>query len=80
MNDEGLVGLSMQNFGGFAIFDLRSGNKTLSLHDMNASKSELFGRHVMILTNTGSLELYDHRKMLSGPVMVYNSEFKPLRE
>lgn len=74
------MGLSMQNFGGFALFDLRSGRKTLNLHDLNASKSAVLGNHLVILTSTGSLELYDHRRVLSGPLRAYNPEFKGFRE
>ena len=72
----GTLGLSMSQNGGFALFDLRTASKTMHLMTLNAVKSEFVGHLMALLTDSGSLELFDVRKIHSGPLRIFNPEFK----
>ena len=45
-----LLGLSMTNFGGIALFDIRNGKKAMHLQELNAAKSEFKEHYIGVLT------------------------------
>jgi hypothetical protein len=75
---QNLLSLSMSDFGGFALFDLRQGSKTTHMTTLNAIKTSFYAsnpNYLSLLTKQGSLELYDLRNLSGGPVNIFNQQF-----
>jgi hypothetical protein len=69
--------MSLGLTGGFALFDVKQGEKTLQLKDIHAVQTKYYPEntnYIGVVTVEGSLELYDVRNM-SGLVAIYNEEF-----
>ena len=78
---QNLLSLSMSDLGGFALFDIRQGTKTTHMTTLNAIKTQFYASnadYITILTKQGSLELFDLRNLLGGPVNIFNQSFDML--
>jgi len=77
-NNHSLAALSLGLKGGFALFDVKQGDKTLQLKDIHAVSTKFYPDNTNYLglkTCEGSLELYDLRNM-SGHVAIYSEGYQ----